>query len=325
MDNLEGMSLLPEKCANLIIADPPYFEIKGEFDFVFKDFAEYLEFMEQQAKAYKRILADNGTLFVYGYAKRIAYVQVIFDKYFNLENSLVWRKPYSFTEMFSDDLRSFPMRCFERILMYSNDFEPNGYSITGLESVHNNPENFKTIKQYLDDELCKSGIVLKDVNSIWGNLRASHCFGFTKKNKSQFQFLSEAQYALLQTKTGNFGREYEALRQEYEAQRQEYEAQRRPFNNYLKLHDCFEFTNGNPSNYDHDTVKPETLTRALLLTCSRPNDLVVVPFSGSGTEHAMAIKEGRRSIGFDIEKKYVDMSNKRAAVHLSAPPLFNCG
>ena len=25
---------LPNKCANLIIADPPYFEVKGEFDFV---------------------------------------------------------------------------------------------------------------------------------------------------------------------------------------------------------------------------------------------------------------------------------------------------
>jgi DNA modification methylase len=25
---------LPDKCANLIIADPPYFEVKGDFDFV---------------------------------------------------------------------------------------------------------------------------------------------------------------------------------------------------------------------------------------------------------------------------------------------------
>ena len=25
---------LPDKCANLIIADPPYFEVKGAFDFV---------------------------------------------------------------------------------------------------------------------------------------------------------------------------------------------------------------------------------------------------------------------------------------------------
>ena len=27
---------LPDNCANLIIADPPYYEVKGDFDFVFK-------------------------------------------------------------------------------------------------------------------------------------------------------------------------------------------------------------------------------------------------------------------------------------------------
>ena len=37
--------------------------------------------------------------------------------------------------------------------------------------------------------------------------------------------------------------------------------------------------------------KPEALTRALMLTCSRPNDLVLVPFAGSGTECAMLLKK----------------------------------
>ena len=76
------------------------------------------------------------------------------------------------------------------------------------------------------------------------------------------------------------------------------------------------------AKYDHDTVKPEKLTRALILTCSRKNDLVVVPFAGSGTEVAMSIKEGRKAIGFDIEQKYVDMSNKRIKTFKDAPSLF---
>ena len=49
----------------------------------------------------------------------------------------------------------------------------------------------------------------------------------------------------------------------------------------------------------HPTQKPEDLTRSLILTCSRPNDFVVVPFAGSGTECAMSVKEGRKSIGFE--------------------------
>ena len=78
MDNRQGLSELSEKSVNLIISDPPYFEVKGEFDFVWKSFDEYLQFMEDQARLYKRVLADNGTLFVWGDKKNIAYVQVIF-------------------------------------------------------------------------------------------------------------------------------------------------------------------------------------------------------------------------------------------------------
>ena len=33
---------LPDKSVDLIIADPPYFEIKGDFDFVWKSFDDYL-------------------------------------------------------------------------------------------------------------------------------------------------------------------------------------------------------------------------------------------------------------------------------------------
>jgi DNA modification methylase len=106
MDNRVGLLNLPDKCANLIIADPPYFEVKGEFDFVWKSFDEYLEFMEQQAKLYKRILADNGTLIVWGSSKHIAYIQVVFDQDFNLINNAVWDKGAFMGLEQSDGLRS---------------------------------------------------------------------------------------------------------------------------------------------------------------------------------------------------------------------------
>ena len=73
-----------------------------------------------QVHHYKdRLLADNGTLFWYGDAKKIAYAQVIFDKYFNLLNNLVWNKGSFMGLEQSDGLRSFAP-CTERILMYSN-------------------------------------------------------------------------------------------------------------------------------------------------------------------------------------------------------------
>ena len=112
---------LEDKSVQLIIADPPYFEVKGEFDFVWNSFDDYLKDVEKWAIECKRVLANNGTLFWYGDKKKIAYSQIIFDKYFNLENSLVWRKKDSMQyQYYSPDLaRSFNTHN-ERILMYSN-------------------------------------------------------------------------------------------------------------------------------------------------------------------------------------------------------------
>ena len=122
---------LPDKSVQLIIADPPYFEVKGEFDFIWSSFDEYLKDVEKWAKECERLLADNGTLFWYGDDKRIAYAQIIFDKYFNLLNHLIWHKGENFMGLNnSDGLRSFAP-CSERILMYSSKEQ----DATGLQYV----------------------------------------------------------------------------------------------------------------------------------------------------------------------------------------------
>ena len=38
---------LPDKCANLIISDPPYYKVKGDFDFIWKTFDDYLSDVEK--------------------------------------------------------------------------------------------------------------------------------------------------------------------------------------------------------------------------------------------------------------------------------------
>ena len=112
----------------------------------------------------------------------------------------------------------------------------------------------------------------------------------------------------------NGGKEYEYLRKEYEELR-------RPFENVTKSTEILK-VRFKPSEYDHPTVKPEMLARLLILTSSRKNDLVLVPFAGSGTECAMALKEGRRFIGFETTYKHYEMANKRCETILSQPQLF---
>jgi DNA modification methylase len=92
----------------------------------------------------------------------------------------------------------------------------------------------------------------------------------------------------------------------------------------LKIEEVLEFSQEGhiTKNYDHETKKPETLTRALILTCSRPGDLVLIPFAGSGTECAMSAKESRPFVGYETTKKHADMSNDRVKEVLRTPSLF---
>jgi len=59
------------------------------------------------------------------------------------------------------------------------------------------------------------------------------------------------------------------------------------------------------------TQKPLALINRIIMASSRPNDLCLVPFSGSGSECVSAKLLGRRFIGFEINKKYVDIATKR--------------
>ncbi len=63
----------------------------------------------------------------------------------------------------------------------------------------------------------------------------------------------------------------------------------------------------------HPTQKPEALLARVILSASRPDDLVLDPFSGSGTTGAVAHRLRRRFIGFEREREYADAAEKRLA------------
>lgn len=308
---------IPDKSVQLIIADPPYYKVKGDFDFIWKTFDDYLIDVEKWAKECKRLLADNGTLFWYGNSKKIAYSQIIIDKYFNLENSLVWRKKDSIQyKYYSPDLARTFNTHNERLLMYSND---------DFNVFH----CYEDSRKYMFEEMKKAGHNYSNIDKILFGAglqteKSAHSHLFINPNSNQGHFVTKEQYTAFQNNGMCLSRTYEDLQTVYDKLRKEYEETRRFFYNPNKYEEVLEFSQEGhkTGKYDHDTVKPETLTRALILTCSRPNDLVVVPFSGSGTECAMSALENRNFIGFDIEKKYVDMGNKRVKKILDSPKLF---
>lgn len=63
----------------------------------------------------------------------------------------------------------------------------------------------------------------------------------------------------------------------------------------------------------HPTQKPEALLHRVLMATTRPGDVVLDPFFGTGTTGAVARKLGRHFIGIERENTYINAALKRIA------------
>ena len=61
----------------------------------------------------------------------------------------------------------------------------------------------------------------------------------------------------------------------------------------------------------HPTVKPVALVADAILDCSKRKEIVLDPFSGSGTTIIAAEKTGRRARAIEYAPKYVDVAVRR--------------
>ena len=66
----------------------------------------------------------------------------------------------------------------------------------------------------------------------------------------------------------------------------------------------------------HPTQKPEALLYRILLACTKPGDVVLDPFFGTGTTGAVAKRLGRHWIGVEREDGYIAAAEERIAAAL---------
>jgi len=69
--------------------------------------------------------------------------------------------------------------------------------------------------------------------------------------------------------------------------------------------------NGTAERNEHPTQKPEELIRRMIAASSKPDDLVVDPFGGSGTTAVVAERLGRRWIVGDADPRYTGLARRR--------------
>jgi modification methylase len=239
-DCIGQMARLPDKCVDMIFADPPYnlqlggdlFRPEGsrvdavddEWD-KFESLAVYDGFTRDWLEQARRILKDDGTIWVIGSYHNIYRVGALLqDAEFWILNDIVWRKTN-------------PMPNF-RGTRFTNAHETLIWCAKGEKARYT--FNYRAMKALNDDLQMRSDWLLPI------------CAGQER----------------LKTDDGSKA---------------------------------------------HPTQKPEALLYRILLACTKPGDVVLDPFFGTGTTGAVARRLGRRWIGIEREASYVKVAHERIA------------
>ena len=239
-DCIAEMAKLPDKCVDMIFADPPYnLQLGGDLfrpeggrvDAVdddwdkFDSLATYDDFTRAWLAEARRILKDDGTIWVIGSYHNIYRVGALLqDADFWILNDIVWRKANPMPNFRGTRFTN----AHETLLWCAKD-EKARYTF-----------NYRAMKALNDDLQMRSDWVLPI------------CSGAER-------------------------------------------------------------VKGDDGAKAHPTQKPEGLLYRILLACTKPGDVVLDPFFGTGTTGAVARRLGPAWIGIEREAAYVKVAAERIA------------
>ena len=320
----EWLETLPDRSVPLFLVDPPYYNVKGDFDKVWPTRGAYLRAVARWASLMERKIADNGSLIWFCGYRMEPYIHVILAKYFSFLNSCTVVKENGVQRKAEIAKLRMWLSNDERFLFFQSNGRTalDGDGAKTARGKHRYAEGMalqrcmKPIVDYLNEERERAGFSVADVCKAFGMFVPEHWF----TRKSQWQLPSWERYgqlrALFNAKGGDFlRREYDDLRQEYDDLRREYDDLRRAFSVEERQSDVFSIVvdSGIGVRLGHPTVKHLPLIRQLVRATTRPGDLVVDCFAGSGTTGIAALAEGRRFAGCELDAKYYDIACRRIA------------
>lgn len=136
MDFLDGVKSLSNGSVELAILDPPYFEIKGEFDFVFDSEKTYLQFIENCIQEVERVLKPNGSLYIYCSQQMGAHIDILIQKYLKIKNRIIWYRS----------------GCLSPTKKFKLSHEPLFYCVKDINNHIWNPNEIRVKSKYADKD-----------------------------------------------------------------------------------------------------------------------------------------------------------------------------
>ena len=304
---------------SLVIMDPPYHGVLDEeWDTQWATDGEYLEFLRPVIDACESTLADNGTLYAFSSSRMCGRVEALVSEFMTVISSCVWdkgdeRQGVAGTGIDVASLRAYwptSERCLvaEKRPMRYLEADEQAKDASGYWSACEAVKR-SVFGDYLAEEFKRAGVTNKQIAALFpsrtGGLTgcvSNWILGANCPTAEQYETMRG--YLNAANRDEYLRKNYEYLRKNYEDLRKNYEDLRRPFmaKNGHQWGDVWRFSV--PKRRDHPAEKPGALIAQIVEVSSRPSDLVLDPFAGSGTSLVEAKRIGRRSIGVEQSENY---------------------
>lgn len=309
-DNLTILKLIPDNKIDLIITSPPYFKQRDYGGGIGNEkiVDEYIKNLLKVFSECFRILTNDGSI-----------VFNLGDKY--LEGSLQLI-PYRFA---IEVLKNFPVKLVNNITWVKLNPTPRQYQKRLVSSIEPFFHFVKSDDYYYNfsDYMNNNGLKNKRTN---GNNIGKKYFELIEHSSLTLEqkkmALCELQEVIEEIKTGKIesfrmkikgihsepfggqdgGRKYQLIKKGFTIIRIKGEPIKR---------DVIECAVETIKGCKHPAIYPLFIIKELIKLLSRPNDIVLDPFIGSGTTAVAAKELNRKYIGIDINEEYCKYARER--------------
>lgn len=290
-DSLEVLKNIPSESVSLILTDPPYHTTKKRNiygDTFFREDADYLAWIAEYARQWRRILKPNGSVFCFCSAAMAAKLEAVFSAEFNVLSQIVWTKPNApgfdgwKQKMKKEALRQWYAHT-ERILFMEPAVEGN--------------LNRSYFGDYLRNARKEAGLTAHALTEMVGAYGKVNHGGAVSNWEAGRNVPSREQYDRMCQAFMQCGRAEPMPA---------YEDIIRPFNvnKNMEFTDVWTFENIRPYKGKHPAEKPVKMLEHAILSTSYEGDIVLDCFAGSGSTAVAALKHHRRSISVEIDEKW---------------------
>jgi len=321
-DCLNYLKTLPDDAVDLILTDPPYFQVKkNPWDNQWPNVETFLAWLDEVLVEFWRILKPTGSLYLFCGSKLAADTEMLIRSRFEVLNHIVWAKPSGvWKRSHKPSLRSF-FPATERIIFaghYGSEGFAKGANGYATKCSELKKDVFKPLIDYFIDAKRSLNISAKDINEATGTKMCSHWF-----SSSQWKLPNEQQYNQLQQLFAAHNAKllrshpeltnehltlqlkFQTLVRQYDDLKQEYNNLRRPFKltNEVPYTDVWTYA---PVQYypgKHPCEKPAPLLEHVIKTSSKENDVVLDAFMGSGSTGKACLALNRQFIGIEMEEE----------------------